>query len=119
MSNTCWRKNTYFFDGRFRFIRNAYIVGLDCSQSANIKEGTLLNTTEDSLDSHDYDLFKCDEDAFTTIILEQCHSYYNTDDNDDEDEDFEEMALEDMQCCNGTIEIIRLFNQNCVVFWKF
>ena len=84
----------------------------------------LLETTEDSLDSYDYHISRCGEDAFTKIILEQNYSHHNPEDNDEVDEhiedneDFDETDLKNKQFFTGTNEILKIFNEKCNTCWK-
>ena len=58
-------KYRYFILHRYKFIKNK-----------KIEEGTLLNSTDESLDPYDYHLAKCGKEAFETIKGNRIHSYW-------------------------------------------
>ena len=71
-------KYTYFISDHFNVIENE-----------RIEEGTLSNSTNDSLDPFDYHIAKCGEGAFKTMECNQIHNFYPNEDaeqNDDEED---------------------------------
>ena len=102
-------KYTYFLYHRYKFIENY-----------KIEEGTLLNTTNTSLDPYDYHLQKCGIDSFKK--LERCliHSFWpghGENENDNDDVLVEEDIVE-TQYFNGNNEMVKIFNQKCVICYE-
>ena len=112
-------KYTYFISDHYKFIENKKIA-----------EGTLLDSTNDSLDHFDdHHLAKCGEGAFKTMECNQIHSFYpNEEAEDDEQEDIwrtqrelddrveEQKNLDKPAYCNGNNEMVKLSNQKCYMF---
>ena len=55
-------------------------------ENNKIEEGTLLNSTNDSVDPYDYHPLKRVEIAFEEVNFERIHTYYPNDDDDEEEE---------------------------------
>ena len=105
-------KYTYFLYYRYKFIEND-----------KIEEGTLLNTTNTSLDPYDYHLEKCGIDSFKNLERSLIHSFWP--DHGEEDDDLvEEGVVErnedsiETQYFNGTTEVGKVFNQKCVICYE-
>ena len=109
---------TYFLYHRDKFIEND-----------KIEEGTLLNTTNTSLDPHDYHLEKCGIDSFRKLersLIHTCWPSHGEDiENEDEDDDLvEEDVVEEnedlieTQYFNGNNEVVKIFNQKCVICYE-
>ena len=104
---------TYFLYYRYKFIEND-----------KIEEGTLLNATNTSLDPYDYHLEKCGIDSFKKLERNLIHSFWpghgEYDDDDLVEEDVVE-GIEDLietQHFNGNNEMVKIFNQNCVICYE-
>ena len=104
-------ENTYFLYHRYKFIEND-----------KIEEGTLLNTTNGSLDPFDYGLKKCGVDSFKKLEHSLIHTFWpglgedieNEDDiSDVEDEVEENEDLIETNYTNGNNELVKIFNQKC------
>ena len=98
---------TYFLYNRYRFIGND-----------KIEEGTLLNTTDYSIDPFDYHVEKCGGNSFKKIEFSLIHSYWlNQDEDDDDDDDVieQEILIEKPAYLNGDNEIVKFFNEKCVI----
>ena len=106
-------KFTYFLYNRYKFIENN-----------KTEKGTLLNATNTSLDPYDYHVEKCGLDSFKK--LEPC--FFHTcwpghgedieigDDISDVEGEVEEVVdLIETQYLNGNKEVVKLFNQKCVI----
>ena len=107
-------KYTYFLYYRYKFIEND-----------KVEEGTLLNATNTSLDPYDYHLEKCGIDSFKKLELSLIHSFWPGHGEDDDDDDLVEEAVngrnEDLietQYFNGTNEVVKIFNQKCVICYE-
>ena len=102
--------HTYFLYNRYKFIEND-----------KIEEGPLLNATNNSLDPYDYHVEKCGKDAFTKLEHTQIHTCWSDvgEDEDDisgvEDEVEEDEDLIETQYLNGNNEVVKIFNQKCVI----
>ena len=99
-------KYIYFIYNRYKFIEND-----------KIEEGTLLNTTNGSLDPFDYHLEKCGVDSFKTSEHTQIHTCW-AGFEEDEDEvlvDENEDLIETIYT-NGNNEVVNIFNQKCVTY---
>ena len=103
-------KYRYFLYNRYRFI-----------ESDKIEEGTLLNRTDYNLDPFDYHVQKCGGDSFKKIECSLIHSYrLNREDDDDDDDDDdvieqEENLIETPEYLNGDNEVVKIFNEKCVI----
>ena len=108
-------KYTYFLYHRYKFIEND-----------KIEEGTLLNATNESLDPFDYHLEKCGIDSFKKLEHNLIHTSWpghgedieNGDgDLSEENEDNipEDVNIHELEYTNGSNEIVKVFNQKCVI----
>ena len=111
-------KYTYFISNPYKFIEND-----------KIEKETLLNGTNNNLDPFLYHLGKCGVDSFKKLEYSQIHSCWPHDDKEDENvdlivEDEDEVLVEEDEdlietnYCNGTIEVVRTFNQKCVFCYE-
>ena len=105
-------KYTYFLYHRYKFIEND-----------KIEEGTLLNATNGSSDPFDYHLEKCGIDSFKKLERSLIHSFW-PDHGEDDDDLVEEDEIErnedliETQYFNGTNEVVKIFNQKCVICYE-
>ena len=106
-------KYTYSLHHRYIFIEND-----------KIQEGTLLNATNTSLDPYNYHLKKCSVDSFKKLQHLLIHTFWpghgediekEDDISDVEDEVEEDGDLIETSYTNGTNEMVKIFNQNCVI----
>ena len=106
-------KYTYFLYHRYKFVEND-----------KIEERTLLNVTNNSLDPYDYHLEECGKDSFKKLERNLIHTFWpdhgeNIENEDDdlveEDEVEEHGDLIETQYLNGNNEVIKIFNQKCVI----
>ena len=108
---------TYFLYHRYKFIEND-----------EIEEDTLLNATNISLDPYDYHLEKCGIDSFRKLersLIHTCWPGHGEDiENEDEDADLveegrdiiqEDINIHEMEYTRGDNEIVKVFNQKCVI----
>ena len=105
---------TYFLYYRYKFIEND-----------KIEEGTLLNATNTSLDPYDYHLEKCGIDSFKKLERDLIHSFWSGHGEDIENEDVDDLVEEEIveedenliepDYCNGNNEVVKIFNQKCVI----
>ena len=111
-------RNTYFLYHRYKFIEND-----------KIEEDTLLNATNTSLDPYDYHLEKCGIDSFRKLERSLIHNlgfgHGEGVENEDEDDDLvEEDVVEEnddlfeTQYLNGNNEVVKIFNQKCVICYE-
>ena len=106
---------TYFLYHRYKFIEND-----------KIEEGCLLNATNNSLDPYDYHLEKCGIDSFKKLKRSLIHTCWlgvgedmeNEDDNSDIEDDEEGGDLIETQYFNGNNEMVKIFNQKCVICYE-
>ena len=107
------QKYTYFLYNRYKFIEND-----------KVEEGVSLNVTNNSLDPFDYHLKKCGKDAFKTLERSLIHTFWpgvgedeedENDISDDKDEIEEDEDLIETNYCNGDNEMVKIFNQKCVI----
>ena len=84
----------------------------------------MLNTTDGSLDPFDYHLEKCGVVSFKKLERSLIHTFWpghgedieNEDDiSDVEDEVEEDRELIETSYTNGNNEVVRIFNQKCVI----
>ena len=101
-------KYTYFIYHRYKFIEND-----------KREEGTLLNGTDGSLDPYDYHVEKCGVDAFKKLERSLIHTFWfgHGEDDDLVEEDMveEDENLIEPDYCNGNNEVVKIFNQKCVI----
>ena len=111
-------KYTYFITHHYKFIEND-----------KIEEGTLLNATNRSMDPYVYHLEKCGIDSFKILERNLIYSFWpghgedieNEDDDDDlveEDVVEENEDLIETQLFNGNNEVVKIFNQKCVICYE-
>ena len=104
-------KYTYFLYHRYKFIENDKIEG-----------GTLLNATNGSLDPFDCHLEKCGTDFLKKLEHSLIHSFWlGHGENDDdlvEEDVVEENDLIETQYHNGINEVVKTFNQKCVICYE-
>ena len=100
---------TYFLYHRYEFIEND-----------KIEEGTLLNRTGNSLDPYDYLVEKCGVDTFKKLERSLIHSFWSGhgEDIENEDDDLveEDINIHEIEYTHGDNEIVKVFNQKCVIF---
>ena len=106
-------KYTYFLYHRYESFEND-----------KIEEGTLLIATNGSLYPFDYHLEKCGVDSFKKLERSLIHTFWpgvgddieNGEDMlDVEDEVEENEAFIETQYLNGHNEVVKIFNQKCVI----
>ena len=99
---------TYFLYHRYDFIEND-----------KIEEGTLLNAANISSDPYEYHLEKCGIDSFKKLERILIHSFWSGYGEDIEDEDDvlveEDIIIHEKEYTHGDNEIIKVFNQKCVI----
>ena len=86
----------------------------------------MLNATNDSLDPFDYHFGKCGVDFFKTLEHTQIYTCWPRDDDDDEDDiedgddDLvkEEEDLIETSYCNGSNEVVNIFEQKRVICYE-
>ena len=107
-------KETYFISTHYKFIENG-----------KIEEGTLLNATNDSSSPFDYHLEKCGVDSFKTLEHSKNHNFYPHKEEDEEDgdddlyeEDVEDEDLIETKFTDKNKEVVKIFNQKCVILRK-
>ena len=102
---------TYFLYYRYKFIEND-----------KIEEGTLLNAANTSLDPYDYHLEKCGIVSFKKLKRILIHSFWSGHgediENEDDDDDFVEEDVVETQYFNGNNEVVKKFNQKCVICYE-
>ena len=107
-------KYTYFIAHHYKFIENK-----------KIEEGTLLNVT--NMIPYDYHLNKCGVDSFKKIERSVIHTFWpgvgediknEVDISDVEDEVEENEGLIETNYTNGNNEMVKNFNQNCVICYE-
>ena len=107
---------TYFLYYRYKLIEND-----------KIEEDTLLNATNTSLDPYDYHLEKCGIDSFKNLERNLIHSFWSGHGEDIENEDVilevdddveENEDLIETQYLNGNNEVVKIFNQKCVICYE-
>ena len=104
------RKCTYFISVHHKFIEND-----------KIEVGTFLNTTNNSLDAFDNHLEKCGVDSFKVLDQSQTQTLYPHYEKEIEDEDEDDVLVEEDEYLNetnyrnGTNEVVKTFNQKCVI----
>ena len=110
-------KFTYFLYHRYNIIEND-----------KIEEGTLLNATNTSLDPYVYHLEKCGIDSFQILERNLIHTFWPGHGEDIENEDDDDLVEEDVveenedlietQYFNGNNEVVKIFNQKCVICYE-
>ena len=81
-----------------------------------------MNATNDNSDPFDYHLEQCGDNSFKMLEHTQIHTFYPLDEEDVENEDDdlveEDEEIEDLieaNYCNGNNEVVKLFNQRCLI----
>ena len=109
---------TYFLYHRNKVIEND-----------KIEEGTLLNATSTSLHPYDYHLENCGKVSFRKLERSLIHTCWpgHGEDNENEAED-DDLVEEDVveenedsietQYFNGINEVVKIFNQKCVICYE-
>ena len=99
---------TYFLYHRYEFIEND-----------KIEEGTLLNRTGNSLDPYDYHVEKCGVDVFKKLERSLIHTFWfgHGEDIENENGDLVEegINIHEIEYTYGDNEIVKVFNQKCVI----
>ena len=100
---------TYFLYHRYKFFEND-----------KIEEGTLLNRTDNGLDPYDYHVEKCGIDSFKKLERNLIHTFWPGHGEDDDDLVEEDVVEEtedliETQYFNGNNEVVKIFNQKCVI----
>ena len=112
-------KYTHFISTHYKFIEND-----------KIEEGTLLNQSSDSLDLYDYHLSKNGLDRFEKLL--ECNRIHSSwlsmesggmeeivkDEKDDEEDDEEDVNVHELEYTDGTNEVVKVFNQKCVICFE-
>ena len=105
------KRYTYFLYDRCKFIDND-----------KIEEDTLLNATKTSSDPYDYHLEKCGIDSFKKLERILIHSFWSVHgediENEDDDDDLVEEDVVETQYFNGNKEVVKIFNQKCVICYE-
>ena len=110
------------------FISDCYKI----VENKKIEEGTLLNSTNHSLDPFDYQFAKGVDRAYKLMECNQIHSFHPNEDGegDNEEEDItraqrelddwvkEQTNLDKPKYCNGNNEMVKIFNQKCVICFE-
>ena len=107
-------KHTYFLYHHYKIIEND-----------KIEENTLLNATNNSLDPYDYHIGRCGKNSFRKLDHSLIHSFWpgHGEDVDDDDLVVEDAVernedLIETQYFNGTNEVVKIFNQMCVICYE-
>ena len=101
-----------------------YVISLPYKNIENdkIEEGTLLNATNNSLHPFVYFLGKCGVDSLKTLERSQIHTFWPHIEEREEDEDDvlveEDEDLIETNFCSGTNEVVKTFNQKCVICYE-
>ena len=113
-----WEKYIYLFSDLYK-----------CIESERIEEGTLISSTNDSLDPFDEHIAKCGQGGFKTLDCNQLHSFQPDEENHDEEDIWraqrelyvwvEGQRNSDKPAnFNGNNEILKIFNQKCVICFE-
>ena len=99
----------------------------ELSRIEKIGKGNFLFSINDSVDPYDYHVLKC-ENAFTELWYEQFITCYSDNEEADEDSWRTQQVLNDLYAaneaedksdfCNGTNEVVEIFNQKCVMCFE-
>ena len=108
-------KYTYFITTHYKLIENH-----------KIEEGTLLNVTNYSLDPFEYHFEKCGVDYFKKLQHTRIHTCWPRDDDEEDTEGEydvlvakdEDEVLVETSYCNGEKEVVKNFNQKCVICYE-
>ena len=104
-------------------IHISFRIIINFVENDKIEDGAFLKATNDSLDPFDYHLGKCGVDSFKKLEHTQIQTCWPRDDGkdiEDEDDDLveEEEDLIETNYCNGTNEVVKIFNQKCVISYE-
>ena len=103
-------KYTYFISEHYKLIEND-----------KIEEGSLLNATNDSVDSYDYHLSKNGLVCFKKLLdCNRIHSFElsmdgNMEDIPDPEENIEDVDVEGLEYTDGNNRIVKIFNPKCII----
>ena len=97
---------TYFLYHRYKFIENDKIL-----------EGTLLNASRSSLDPYDYHIERCGIDSFKKLDHSLIHTFWPGH-GEDQNENVEDVILVEPSYTNGNNEVVKIFNQKCVICFE-
>ena len=103
-------KHTYFLYHHYKFIENDKIL-----------EGALLNASRSSLDPYDYHIGRCGVDSFKKLEHSLIHSFrpgHEENQDDEFEEDDEDEILIEPSYTNGNNEVVKIFNQKCVICFE-
>ena len=102
-------KYTYFISHHYKFF-----------EKDNIEQGTLLNTINGSLDPFDYHVENCGVHSFKKLERSLIRTSWPGVGKGDEDveEDEEDKDLIETQYLNGNNQVVKIFNQKCVLCYK-
>ena len=97
-------------------------------KTIKFEERTLLNATNISLDPYEHHLEKCGIDSFKILERNLFHSFWSGHGEDIENEDDDDLVEEDVveenedlietQYFNGNNEVVKIFNQKCVICYE-
>ena len=99
-------KRTYFLYHRYKIIEND-----------EIEEGSLLNATNYDLDPYNYHVENCGQDSLKKLERSLIHTFWPGvgEDIEDEENSQEDVNINEMEYTYGSNEIVKVFNQNCVI----
>ena len=97
---------TYFLYHRYKFIENDKIL-----------EGTLLNASRSSLDPYDYHTESCGIDSLKKLDHSLIHTFWPGH-GEDQNENVEDVILIEPSYTNGNNEVVKIFNQKCVICFE-
>ena len=97
---------TYFLYHRYKFIENDKIL-----------EGTLLNASHSSFDPYDYHIGRCGIDSFKKLDHILIHTSWSGH-GEDQNDNIEDEVLIEPNYTIGNIEVVKIFNQKCVICFK-
>ena len=99
---------TYFLYHRYKFIENDKSL-----------EGTLLNASRSSLDPYEYLIGRCGIDSFKKLDHSLIHTFWpGHGENQDQNENIEDEILIEPSYTNGNNEVVKIFNQKCVICFE-
>ena len=87
------------------------------SENDKILEGTLLNASRSSLDPYDYHIERCGIDSFKKIDHSLIHTFWPGY-GEDQNENVEDVILIEPSYTNGNNEVVKIFNQKCVICFE-
>ena len=106
---------TYFISTHYKFI-----------EYDKIEEGTLLNSSNDSLYPYEYHFSKNGLDCFKKMLeCNRIHTSWPGVDCDfmeeifeDEEDDEEDVNIHEIDYMDGSNEVVKIFNQKCVICFE-